>query len=560
MTVFTLLLRTSRKLFFVAVALGLISGFANARLIALINEALGDAGSPSGVLFAGMVVAAVMTRVASQMVLGRLNHGALHHLRVELSQQTLNTPLRKLEQLGEHRLMSALKEDAFTISQALALVPTMFVNGALIVGCLTYLAWMSGRAFLAFALGLGLGLAVLTVLQARSRDSLMQARGRIDQLFHHFRSLWTGMKELKLHRRRGRAFISQQLEPTAAFIRDRFVRTSDVNAVSAALASLLVFAIIGMLLFAFPAFGALDRSTVVGYTLVVLYLQQPLDSMLSLTQALLRADVALRNVGKMGLELAEGAEPEGATSTPAERPEPREFRRLELVGVTHSYQRENEDTRFTLGPIHLSLTPGEVVFIVGGNGSGKTTLAKLLTGLYAPEAGGIVLDGEPVTDADRAHYRQLFSTVFAEFHLFENLLGLTSPTLEARAQGFLTRLRLDRKVRLEQGQLSNTSLSTGQRKRLALLTAYLEDRPIYLFDEWAADQDPVFKDVFYRELLPDLKRAGKAVVVISHDDRYFATADRLVRLEDGRIVEAATEAPPVPLEQRAPPSFSQERS
>jgi putative ATP-binding cassette transporter len=545
MTVFTLLLRTSRKLFLLAVALGLLSGLANARLIALVNQVIGGSGAPDAPgawLFAVMVVVAVGTRVASQMVLGRLNQGALHRLRVELSQQTLGTPLRKLEQLGEHRLMGVLKEDAFTLSQALALVPTMFVNAALILGCLLYLAWLSGRVFLAFALALGLGLGVLMVLQSRARDSLQQARGRLDEMFHHFRSLWTGMKELKLHRRRGAAFISQQLEPTVAFIRDMFTRTSDVNAVSAALASLLVFAIIGLLLFAFPAFGAMDRSTMVGYTLVVLYLQQPLDSLLSLAQAVLRAHVALRNVERTGLELAEGTEPERP-----ELPEPRAFQRVELVGVTHSYHRENEDTRFTLGPIHLSLVPGELVFIVGGNGSGKTTLAKLLTGLYVPESGHILLDGAPVTDADRAHYRQHFSTVFSDFHLFENLLGLASPELVPRAQGLLARLRLDRKVRLEGDRLSNTRLSTGQRKRLALLTAYLEDRPIYLFDEWAADQDPVFKDVFYRELLPDLKRAGKAVVVISHDDRYFSLADRLVRLEDGRIVDSAL----APLEQHA---------
>ncbi|SDM20561.1 putative ATP-binding cassette transporter [Franzmannia pantelleriensis] len=67
------------------------------------------------------------------------------------------------------------------------------------------------------------------------------------------------------------------------------------------------------------------------------------------------------------------------------------------------------------------------------------------------------------------------------------------------------------------------------------MVAYLEDRPFLVFDEWAADQDPLFKEVFYREVLPELKRMGKAVLVISHDDRYFPLADRLVRLESGKL-------------------------
>jgi putative ATP-binding cassette transporter len=85
------------------------------------------------------------------------------------------------------------------------------------------------------------------------------------------------------------------------------------------------------------------------------------------------------------------------------------------------------------------------------------------------------------------------------------------------------------------GVLSTVDLSQGQRKRLALMTAYLEDRPIYLFDEWAADQDPVFKEVFYLALLPELKARGKTVIVISHDDHYFHVADRILKLDYGKI-------------------------
>ncbi|MFY9571046.1 MAG: ABC transporter ATP-binding protein, partial [Blastocatellia bacterium] len=103
------------------------------------------------------------------------------------------------------------------------------------------------------------------------------------------------------------------------------------------------------------------------------------------------------------------------------------------------------------------------------------------------------------------------------------------------ARDYLARLELDNKLEINDGVLSTTNLSQGQRKRLALLTAYMEDRAVYVFDEWAADQDPLFKRVFYYHLLPDLKARGKMVLVISHDDQYYHVADRIVKLEYGKI-------------------------
>jgi putative ATP-binding cassette transporter len=157
-------------------------------------------------------------------------------------------------------------------------------------------------------------------------------------------------------------------------------------------------------------------------------------------------------------------------------------------------------------------------------------------GLYPLSDGELRLDGELITDQNREWYRQHFSVVFSDFYLFESLLGLVSPGLDAQAKDYLVQLQLDHKVEVHDGVLSTTALSQGQRKRLALLTAYLEDRPIYVFDEWAADQDPQFKELFYTQLLPELKARGKAVLVISHDDRYFHLADWALKLEYGQAV------------------------
>ncbi len=152
-----------------------------------------------------------------------------------------------------------------------------------------------------------------------------------------------------------------------------------------------------------------------------------------------------------------------------------------------------------------------------------------------PEAGEIYLDQQPIGAENREWYRQHFSVIFADFYLFDRLLGLERQDLDGRTLHYLQQLRLDHKVTVNQGKLSTTALSQGQRKRLSLLTAYLEDRPIYLFDEWASDQDPIFKDFFYTELLQQLKNQGKTILVISHDDHYFHLADRVIKLDYGQI-------------------------
>ncbi len=195
----------------------------------------------------------------------------------------------------------------------------------------------------------------------------------------------------------------------------------------------------------------------------------------------------------------------------------------------------DEEKGFLLGPISLSFAPGEITFIVGGNGSGKSTLAKLITGLYAPQSGTIYLNEKAISENNVEWYRQHFSAIFYDFYLFESYLGFNQTNIDQEVKHYLKQLQLDHKVKVKDGVLSTTNLSAGQRKRLALLTAYLEDRPIYLFDEWASDQEPLFRELFYKQILVNLKDCGKTVIVITHDDRYFHLADRIVKLDYGKV-------------------------
>jgi putative ATP-binding cassette transporter len=213
-----------------------------------------------------------------------------------------------------------------------------------------------------------------------------------------------------------------------------------------------------------------------------------------------------------------------------------------LEGVTYRYTSTDGDEGFAVGPVDLTIHAGELLFVIGGNGSGKTTFAKVLCGLYAQQEGGIMLDGVPIIDGNRSWYSQHFGTVFSDSYLFDKLYGAEGlPQDDQVVAAYLKELHLQDKVSVSAGRFSTTSLSQGQRKRLALVTAYMEDRPIYLFDEWAADQDPEFRDFFYHRILPQLKAKGKTVIVISHDDRYYHVADRVVKFENGRLLQEQPE-------------------
>lgn len=360
---------------------------------------------------------------------------------------------------------------------------------------------------------------------------ISRSRETTDVVFKHLRGLIEGIKELKMHRRRRNEFYSKLIEPNTRSMEQDNATGEIIWAAATSWGHILFFIFIGLVLFAVPRLQPVDSLVLTGYTLTIMYMMGPLEFVLNFMPSLTRANVAMKKIDTLTNSLDEQVVIEAASDSDVNPA----WQSIDFLGIQHAYRRENEDSEFTLGPIDLSLRPGEILFITGGNGSGKTTLAKLLVGLYIPQQGEIRLDGKPITDERRDNYRQLFSVVFSDFFLFENLLGVSDFNVETKAQEYLSKLQLDRKVEIKDKTLSTLELSQGQRKRLALLTAYLEDRSIYVFDEWAADQDPQFKEIFYFELLARLKAAGKTAIVISHDDRFYHVADRVIKLNYGLV-------------------------
>ncbi|MBE9215345.1 cyclic peptide export ABC transporter [Plectonema cf. radiosum LEGE 06105] len=537
MNLIWLLLKASWLQVAIAILTGLISGGTTARLIALINKAISEGFQSSDTLsnlawqFPVLALIVVVNSIISQVLLINLSQEAVYQLRLRLSRGILSAQLQHLEKLGIPRLLATLTEDVATLTATVYAIPFICVDIAIIAGCLLYLSSLSGNVF-AFTVGfVMIAVGSIQLLINRAQGFLISAREEQDRLFKHFRAITEGIKELKLHSARRQEFFEQELQHSAAISRDQNSAALLTFSVSTGWGNLLFFILVGSLLFVLPQIATIPPATLSAYILTVTYLMLPMQSILDKLQALSKASVALQKIERMGLVLAGNKE----NYIEENKQDIKTFSTLELKQVVHAYPGEDKESRFNLGPIDLTFKPGEIVFIVGGNGSGKSTLAKLITGLYIPEAGEIILDGKTITDENREWYRQHFSVIFSDFYLFEKLLGIGKPTLDEQAQEYLRQLKLNHKVTIENGKLSTTELSQGQRKRLALLTAYLENRPIYLFDEWASDQDPIFRNIYYKEILTNLKKRHKTVLVISHDDHYFHLADRIIKLDYGKV-------------------------
>jgi putative ATP-binding cassette transporter len=518
-----------------AVLASVIAGASNAGLLTVLNNALRSDGSAKAGMFwgfAGLCFLVALSRLATELLLTNIGQGTLFDLRMKICRHILATPLKRLEELGEHRLLAILIDDVSTVSATPAILSVCCINIAIVIGGVCYMAWLSPPVLLLVCGLIVVGAVTYHLPVRKAVRYFALTREGADELFSHFRALVMGAKELKLNRRRREVFTSETLHNTATSLRRNYFAGTAIYAAATSWGQILVFIIIALTVFTAPTLYRLDAPVLMGFTLTLLFLMAPLQVILNTMPNLARIGVALKKIEALAPLLERAAnEVEPATAPDAKLV----LEHLQFTEVAHSYRREGESESFTLGPLNLELSAGELVFVVGGNGSGKTTLAKLLTGLYVPEVGEVRLNGQLVTDENRSCYREHFSTVFSDFYLFQNLVGLEDVRLDEEARRYLTSFHLDHKVEIKDGLLSTVNLSQGQRKRLALLMAFLEDRPCYLFDEWAADQDPLFKNIFYLRLLPDLKSRGKTIVVISHDDRYYHIADRLIKLEAGKI-------------------------
>ncbi|MDI4636956.1 MULTISPECIES: multidrug ABC transporter permease/ATP-binding protein [Halomonadaceae] len=534
MDLLRVIFRHYRWHFLAVMLLSLASAGLGIGAIAFINRRLIEAvGDPSNVLpaFLGVIVALLVVTLASQLALTTLGHHFVYGLRGRLVKQILDTDVERLERLGSAELLASLSSDVRNVTIAFVRLPELVQGVVLTIGSAVYLGWLSPSLLLVTALWLVVTIAGGSWLVARVYRHLAKVRESEDRLYQDYEAVIQGCKELALNRSRARRLFEGPYTDDACAYRDHIIRADTYHLSAVNWSNIMMLGAIGVVFYLANGLGWASTAVAATYSLTLLFLRTPLIQAVGALPTLLSAQVAFDKIA--ALELAE-PQADFAVAEPATA----DWQTLTLRGVSFTYTGSDALPGFRVGPLDLTLRRGELVFLIGGNGSGKSTLAKLLTGLYQPQEGELLLDHKPLNDALIPAYRQRFSAVFTDFHQFTDLVGPEGGQADpALVEVWLDYLAMRDKLMFEGQRVTNPELSQGQRKRLALLMAIAEERDLLLLDEWAADQDPQFRRVFYRDLLPQLKAMGKTVFAISHDDHYFDHADRLLEMHGGRLSE-----------------------
>jgi putative ATP-binding cassette transporter len=512
-----------------------ISGLVNAVLLGVINKSAGMnvPGSRQLLLFIAVILIFVLAQHYILTTSTLLVETVLNRIRQRIVDSIRAADLLPLEQIGRSAIYSTVSQQLVLISSAASSVVIAIQSAVMVFFSVLYLGFLSGKAFLMTVVIALIALSVHLREMRRLSSASQITQQRESELFGLLTGLLEGFKEVKVNLARGNDLVrdmnlsSDRLARLKIGTGERFARVFVFS-------QTIFYILIATIVFILPRLDAkIEPAVVTKGAATILFIIGPLGNLVGALPAFSSADVAVGSIEHIERVLAEAR-----SRTPTEvlpREDFSNFRKIAFHDVVHRYKDKSGQAVFTLGPLDGTVKRGEIIFIIGGNGSGKSTFLKILTSLYYPEAGAILVDGKPLRPSSYAAYRALFSPIFVDYYLFEVLYGLR-PVEEERADELLRLLEINDKTSVIDGErFSNVDLSTGQRKRLALLISMLEDRPIQVLDEWAADQDPAFRRFFYETLLPDLKKRGKTIIAATHDDHYFHVADRVLKMENGRL-------------------------
>jgi putative ATP-binding cassette transporter len=516
-----------------------LCGLSNALILAVINLAASSTLTHAEnfralVLFVLVLALYIITQrhilITSTLEIERI----LDKIRVRIADKVRHAELLPLEKIGRATIYASVSKETLTISQAAAIIVIACQSAILVAFTLLYLAWLSRPAFL---ICIALTLVALSIHFTRARQlgqDLYEAMQRENRFVDALNDLLDGFKEVKMNRARS-AEVFAEAQAISASVKEIKAKTQVQFSDHFIFSQISFYILIGAVVFLLPRISATSPAMLTKATAAILFIVGPIANVIGAIPTFARANAAVAQISELEAALDQLERSAGAPgAAPSTSPIAPPFRRIVFQDVVFQYPN-GEGTPFRIGPIRLTIEAGKTLFIVGGNGTGKSTLLLLLTGLYRPTSGTIRVDGVEVGPGNYDSYRELFSVIFSDYHLFARLYGIPGVTA-AEVEGLLELLRIEGKTRWAGGRFETLDLSTGQRKRLALLVTFLEDRPICVFDEWAADQDPVFRKFFYEELLSRMRQAGKTIVAATHDDRYFHVADQVLKMEDGKLM------------------------
>ncbi len=517
------------------------SGIVNGLLVAIIINAA-DQAAPGTLqfryllMFSATFIALIFSRRYTLTQTAEITERMATRIRLRIIDKIRRTNLLFFDQLGKPPLYSAITQSIFTLSQSAPALISAFAASVMLVFAAGYIAVLSMKAFQLTLVFIAAGIAYFFWISKRVESELAQATSQETEFLGHLNHLLEGFKEVKMSQARNDDLYDNFISDVCQQATELKLQTNQHITSMNIFGISFSYALIAVIVFLLPTLSSEDYGKVSQIAAAVLFILGPVTEVVGAVTHILRSNEAVQNIQNVEqrLDRATSAEPD---FEPPTSPAQRQFNLFGCKEMQFTYESTipNGDA-FTLGPLTWTIPQGEVVFIVGGNGSGKSTMLKLLVGLYAPMAGHFFVDDLLITPLNTPEYRHLFSPIFTDFHLFDRLYGMrdTDPALvEAR----LLEMELHTRTQFKNGGFTDIQLSTGQRKRLALVVALLEERPILVFDEVAADQDPHFRKRFYLEIIPELKRQGKTIIAATHDDHYFSVADRVIKLEYGHFAE-----------------------
>ncbi|MBK1971954.1 multidrug ABC transporter permease/ATP-binding protein [Campylobacter sp. TTU_617] len=441
-----------------------------------------------------------------------------------LIKQILDSSLISIMEVGKAKLLASLSSDVRSISFGILRLPEFLQASILILCTCFYLFYLSPKIFLLCLIWIIFVFVSNHFLMMNVYKYFRKARENDDSLQNNYQNILDGHKELSINIFRAKYYYENEFEKNAKAKRRNSIIGNILNNFSNNWTNISLLALVGVEFYLAINFKWSNLEDAVTIALSILFLRTPLISMIGSFPTLILAKIALDKIAKLKLE---DYKETFNLSVKKER-----WSQIHFENVSFSYNNQ-----FILKPINLTLYKGEMIFLIGKNGSGKSTFSMLLSGLVKPLSGVIYLDDKKIDSTNIYEYRSLLSVIFSDFHLFTQTLSKDKFADEEKINFWLQFLELKDKTKVENNHLSFTKLSTGQRKRLAMLIALLEERDILILDEWAADQDPIFRKFFYHKLLPFLKEQGKTIFAITHDDKYFDVADRIFLAKEGEISE-----------------------
>lgn len=457
---------------------------------------------------------------------------AIDRVRMRLLAAISRADYVAIERLGSATLYESITQTTGALSQNSQIIALSIRFMILTVLVLLYILYLSPIAFLLVLAGTVAGGMMFAKLGHRLEECYATMMGVERHLFQAVGDLFDGFKEIRLSSRRS-TDLARGFETISSHSTAIRIDVQNHAFLQLIFGYVTFFFLLAVVVFVVPTYSAGFASDVVKITAAVIIVIAPLSGVIQSVTLMASAEAAVRRVLDLDAQLAVLAEP--GSDQPQEAIDTG-FETISLNRVLYAYPAAGDEPPFSVGPLDLSIRRGEVIFVTGGNGSGKSTFLKLLVGLYRPDHGHLAIDDQAIGDRMRRSYRELFAAVFTDSYLFRRLYGV--PRVDPQeARRLLTWLEMDQVTAIDGNAFTHTDLSSGQRKRLMLVAALLAQRPLLILDEWAADQDPRFRRIFYRELIPELKARGVTLIAVTHDDHYFDAADRRLHFEEGRMIE-----------------------